>query len=129
MKMENVMIIAGAIAVVAIMFAMFAVHSVYGGKHASLCDAKVGEVFNFEYLQPVNGDAKRVLAKVVEPVVHLDERAIQRMNARSNYRRHDAEFKRTNHLVTCKTADGNIRQFYCERVKNCRKPLLGWVVA
>ena len=67
--MENVMIIAGAIAVVAIMFAMFAVHSVYGGKHASLCDAKVGEVFNFEYLQPLNGDAKRVLAKVVEPVV------------------------------------------------------------
>ena len=127
--MENVMIIAGAASVIAVAFVFFGIYSVYGGSRASLCNAKVGEVFNFEYLQPVNGDSKRVLAKVLEPVVHLDDIAIQRMNARSNYRRHDAAFKRTNHLVTCQTADGNIRQFYCERVKNCRKPLFGWAVA
>lgn len=127
--MENLMIIASAAAAIALAMCVVGVYTVYGGSSASLCDAKVGEVFNFEYLQPVNGDAKRVLAKVVEPVVHLDEIAIQRMNARSNYRRYDPKFERTNHLVTCKTADGNIRQFYCERVKNCRKPLLGWMVA
>ena len=103
---------------------IFAYLACFVGKPASLCEAKIGEVYNFEYLQPLNGEAKRWKAKVLEPVVHLDDIAIQRMNARSNYRRHDAEFKRTNHLVTCQTADGNIRQFYCERAVNCRKPIL-----
>lgn len=126
--MENVIVITTATVILCGLVA-FGYYSVYGGYRASLCDAKVGQVFNFEYLQPVTGDSKRVLAKVIEPVVHLDDHAIATMNARSRYRRYDSAFKRTNHLVTCQTADGNIRQFYCERVKNCRKPLLGWAVA
>ena len=28
---------------------------------ASLCEAKAGEVYNFEYLQPLNGEAKKYL--------------------------------------------------------------------
>lgn len=127
--MENVLIVAGMGVAIACSLMFFGVYAVYGGFKSDLSTAKVGEVFNFEYLQPVTGDAKRVLARVIEPVVHLDDIAIQRMNARSNYRRYDPKFERTNHLVTCKTVDGNIRQFYCERVKNCRKPLLGSIVA
>jgi hypothetical protein len=96
----------------------------YGGRRANLAEAKIGQVFNFEYLQPLNGEPERYLAKVIEPVTALDESWIKIMNRRSNYRRNDPNFKRTNHLVTCKTVDGNIRQFYCERVVNCRRPLL-----
>lgn len=127
--MENVMMMAGIVGVGAIALVMFGVYAVYGGSHAELCNARVGEVYNFEYLQPVSGDSKRVLAKVIERPIHLDDHTIASMNARSNYRRNDPVFQRTNHLVTCKTVDGNIRQFYCERVKNCRKPLFGSMVA
>jgi len=127
--MDNVSIVMFAAFVLAVGFVCFGVYSVYGGFKADLSTAKVGQVFNFEYLQPHNGDSKRVLARVIEPVVRFDGDTINRLNARSAYRRNDPEFKRTNHLVTCQTADGNIRQFYCERVRNCRKPLLGWAVA
>ena len=127
--MENVIMIAGFLAVSALALVMFGVYAIYGGSRAELCNARVGEVYNFEYLQPVSGDSKRVLAKVLERPVHLDDHTIASMNARSNYRRNDPKFERTHHLVTCKTADGKIRQFYCERVKNCRKPLLGSLVA
>ena len=127
--MENVMMMAGILSVGALTLVMFGVYAVYGGSRAELCNAKVGEVYNFEYLQPVNGDPKRVLARVLQSPVRFDDSAISRMNARSSYRRNDPKFERTHHLVTCKTVDGNIRQFYCERVKNCRKPLLGSLVA
>jgi hypothetical protein len=107
----------------------FAYYAVYGGRKADLANAKVGQVFNFEYLQPLNGEPERYLAKVIEPVATLDQTWINLMNRRSNYRRNDPNFKRTNHLVTCKTVDGNIRQFYCERVVNCRRPLLaGFII-
>lgn len=107
----------------------FAYYAVYGGRKADLANAKVGQVFNFEYLQPLNGEPERYLAKVIEPVATLDESWIKLRDRRSNYRRNDPNFKRTNHLVTCKTVDGNIRQFYCERVVNCRRPLLaGFIV-
>jgi len=127
--MENVMMMAGIVGIGAIALVMFGVYAVYGGSRAELCNAKTGEVYNFEYMQPLHGKPKRVLARVIEPVTKLDDRWISITNRRSSYRRNDPEFKRTNHLVTCKTADGNIRQFYCERVKNCRKPLLGSLVA
>ena len=127
--MENVMMIAGILGVGALALIMFGLYAVYGGSRAELCNAKVGEVYNFEYMQPLHGEPKRVLARVIEPVVRLDNRTIQTMNARSSYRRNDPTFERTNHLVTCETVDGNIRQFYCERVKNCRRPLFGSVVA
>jgi hypothetical protein len=121
--MEN--IIAFTIVAVAILCGMiaFGFYSVYGGRKADLSNAKVGQVFNFEYLQPLNGDPERYLAKVIEPPATLDDATIQRMNRRSNYRRNDPQFQRTNHLVTCRTVDGNVRQFYAERVVNCRRPL------
>ena len=103
---------------------IFAYLACFVGKPTSLCDAKVGEVFNFEYLQPLNGERKRWRAKIVEPVVKFDDGSIQSMNRRSSYRKHDPHFERTNHLVTCETQDGEYRQFYCERAINCRKPLL-----
>jgi len=127
--MENVMMMAGIVGIGAIALVLFGVYAVYGGSRAELCNAKTGEVYNFEYMQPLHGDHKRVLARVIESPVRLDDKTIASMNARSNYRRNDPVFQRTNHLVTCKTVDGNIRQFYCERVKNCRKPLFGSVVA
>jgi hypothetical protein len=122
--MENV--IAFTIVSVGIICGLIAlgIYAMYGGRKANLAEAKIGQVFNFEYLQPLNGEPERYLAKVIEPVTALDESWIKIMNRRSNYRRNDPNFKRTNHLVTCKTVDGNIRQFYCERVVNCRRPLL-----
>lgn len=102
---------------------LFAVYAMYYGYRADLANARVGQVFNFEYLQPLNGEPERYLAKVIEPVLTLDDNHIRRMNSRSRYRRYDDNFKRTNHLVTCKTVDGNIRHFYAERVVNCRRPL------
>ena len=127
--MDNVMLMASVIAGIAVALVLFGVYSVYGGRQASLCDAKVGEVYNFEYMQPLHGDPKRVLAKVVEKPHKFSNNAIEKMNRSSTYRRNDPEFKRTHHIVTCETHDGAIRQFYCERVKNCRKPLFGWAVA
>lgn len=108
---------------------IFALAAGFYGRPATLCEAKVGEVYNFDYLQPLNGESKRWMAKVVEPVCNLDDKAISRMNARSNYRRNDPKFQRTHHLVTCETKDGQIRQFYCERAVNCRKPLFGSLIA
>jgi len=105
-----------------------ALNAVYGGKNASLCDARPGQVFNFEYMQPLNGESKRVLARVIDKPYKFTDAELKNMNRRSSYRRNDPEFMRTNHLVTCQTHDGEVRQFYCERVKNCRKPLFGALV-
>ena len=127
--MENVVVLTIVATVVLCGMMAFGLYGIYGGFRSNMCDAKVGQVFNFEYLQPLNGDPERYLAKVIESPVTLDNATIERMNRRSNYRRNDPQFQRTNHLVTCKTADGNVRQFYCERVVNCRRPLLaGWLV-
>ena len=123
------MISVGIVAVAALALVAFSIYSVYGGFQANLCEAKPGQVFNFEYMQPLNGDSKRVLARVLDKPYKFSDMELQRMNRRSTYRRDDKDFKRTNHLVTCETHDGEIRQFYCERVKNCRKPLFGRIVA
>ena len=127
--MENLFIGLGIVAVGALALVLFGVYSVYGGFKADLCNAKPGQVFNFEYMQPLNGDSKRVLARVIEKPHKFSNAALQRMNRVSSYRKHDPEFKRTNHIVTCELHDGEVRQFYCERVKNCRKPLFGGIVA
>lgn len=126
--MEDLILIAGVAVVSAIFLVGIAINAVYGGRNASLCEAKPGQVFNFEYMQPLNGDSKRVLARVLEPVEFRSDAKLERMNKSSTYRRNDPEFMRTNHLVTCQTHDGEVRQFYCERVKNCRKPLFGALV-
>ena len=127
--MDNLFIALGIIVVSATALFMFGIYSVYGGRAASLCEAKPGQVFNFEYMQPLNGDSKRVLARVLDKPYRFTDMELQRMNRVSSYRKNDKDFKRTNHIVTCETHDGEIRQFYCERVKNCRKPLSGSLVA
>jgi hypothetical protein len=115
--------IVGGFAVVAAGIAAFLTYAIYGGPRGSLSTARVGEVYNFVYEQPAKGDPERFLAKVLD--VHtLDSASIRRLNARSAYRRNDPQFVRTNHLVTCKMPNGTVRNFYAERTKNCRKPLL-----
>jgi hypothetical protein len=104
------------------------VYAMYGGRSANLAEAHVGQVFNFEYLQPLNGEPERYLAKVIEPVSKIDDSWIKIMDRRSTYRRNDPNFKRTNHLVTCQTVDGKIRNFYCERAINCRRPILAGLI-
>jgi hypothetical protein len=113
-------LIAVACAIVAVM-----AYARYGGSKGSLANAKVGEVYNFEYEQPYHGDPERVLAKVIEPVHTLDDESIRRLNARSRYRANDPQFKRTKHLVTCEMADGSIRNFYAERTRNVKKAIFG----
>ena len=102
----------------------FALFHIYSGVNATLSTAKVGDVYNFEYLQPAKGDPERFLVKVLG-VSTLSDDQIRRLNAKSNYRRYDSNFKRTSHLVTGKSPDGTVRNFYAERVVNCRRPLLG----
>ena len=127
--MDNLMFSVGIVIIGATALVMFGIYSVYGGSRASLCEAKPGQVYNFEYLQPLNGDSKRVLARVLDKPYRFTDAELRHMDRRSSYRKGDKDFKRTNHLVTCQTHDGEIRQFYCERVKNCRKPLFGSIVA
>lgn len=101
----------------------FALFHIYMGIHASLSNANVGEIYNFQYLQPKSGDHERYMVKILG--VHtLTAEQIQRLNRKSYYRRNDSSFERTSHLVTGQSPDGTIRNFYAERVVNCRKPLL-----
>jgi hypothetical protein len=122
--MNDMLIFGGIFACVLGCMLGFALFHIYSGVHGSLANAKVGEVYNFEYLQPHHGDPVRVLARVVEPAYTLSDECIRRLNSTSNYRNNDPEFKRTRHLVTCETPNGDIRQFYAERAKNVRRPLL-----
>jgi len=104
----------------------FATFHLYSGLSDNLTNAKVGNVYNFEYVQPVTGDPERFMAKIID--VHtFPEDYIARLNSVSNYRRHDSNFKRGRHLVTAQTPDGKIRNFYAERTRNVRRPLLGGV--
>lgn len=121
--MDNVFMVGGAIAAVAVGVISFLFYAIYGGTKASLANAVEGQVFNFVYEQPLNGDPERFLAKVIgKQTLTADQ--ITKLNRRSRYRYNDPVFMRTNHLVTCRTADGKVRNFYAERVSNCRKPLL-----
>lgn len=125
--MDNVFTVGLVVACAAVAVLGFIFNSVYGGPRASLKNAKVGEIYNFSYEQPVKGDPERYLAKVLD-VHSLDNYSIQKLNSRSPYRRHDPQFVRTNHLVTCKMPNGTVRNFYAERTKNCRKPLMAGVL-
>ena len=114
----------GVIAVFAgLMFLLAMV--VYNGVHGNLASARVGEVYNFEYEQPLHGDPKRVFAKVIEPVYTLEDSTIKRLNRKSGYRRNDPIFHRTKHIVVCEMPNGDVRQFYTERAKNVRRTVLG----
>lgn len=125
--MNDFAILALALGVAAICLVAFGAYVCFGGREASLVDAVVGQVYNFEYLQPLHGENERHLAKVIEKTV-LSDRAIEALNRRSGYRKNDKDFKRTRNLVTCETANGEVRNFYAERVVNCRKPLLARLV-
>jgi hypothetical protein len=122
--MSEVMIVTFA-AVVAVLGVLgFALFHVYRGIHDTLTNARVGGVYNFEYEQPLTGEPERYMARVLQ-VSRLSEDSIRRLNATSRYRKHDGNFVRTTHLVTAQTPDGKIRNFYAERTRNVRRPLLG----
>ena len=97
----------------------------YSGVCGSLANARVGEVYNFDYEQPLHGEHKRILAKVVEPVYTLQDSTIKRLNRISYYRKNDPTFQRTKHLVTCQMPNGDVRQFYAERASNVRRSVIG----
>jgi hypothetical protein len=117
---NETIVMVGAVVVAVIAFLALA-YNVVRGVHGSLSNARVGEVYNFEYEQPYHGEPERILARVIEPVYTMDDYQIKRLNARSNYRANDPNFKRTKHLVTCEMVDGSIRNFYAERTKNVRR--------
>ena len=121
--MDNVFVVGGVFAVIGAAVAGFLFYAVYGGSRTSLANAVEGQVFNFTYEQPLHGDPERFLAKVIGKQT-LSAAQISKLNSKSRYRAHDPNFIRTNHLVTCRTFDGKVRNFYAERVTNCRKPLL-----
>jgi hypothetical protein len=121
--MSDLFVAGGVIAAVAVAIVGFVFYSVYGGTKASLATATEGQVYNFVYEQPLHGTHERFLAKVIgKQTLTADQ--IAKLNRKSRYRINDPAFVRTNHLVTCRTADGKVRNFYAERVTNCRKPLL-----
>lgn len=101
--------------------------NIYSGVRDSLTNARIGSVYNFLYEQPLQGEPERYMARVLE-VHRLSSDSIRRLNASSRYRKYDSNFQRTTHLVTAQTPDGKIRNFYAERTRNVRRPLLGGVV-
>ena len=102
----------------------FAGYHMFRGVRDSLTNARIGGVYNFHYEQPLQGEPERYMAKVMS-VHRLSEDSIRRLNRTSRYRRNDDSFQRTTHLVTAQTPDGKIRNFYAERTRNVRRPLLG----
>jgi hypothetical protein len=122
-SMNDAFLFGSILAAVAVPVVGFICYCIYGGSKASLANAVEGQVFNFVYEQPLHGTRERFLAKVIgKQTLTTDQ--IARLNRKSRYRAHDPEFVRTNNLVTCRTADGKVRNFYAERVTKCRKPLL-----
>ena len=105
----------------------FFLYNLRVGFNANLTEAKEGEVYRFEYLQPVTGKAERYMVKILDSYT-LSSDAIARLNKRSGYRKNDPNFMRTAHLVTGQCGDGTIRNFYAERTRNVRRPLLGGVM-
>jgi len=93
----------------------------------NLSEAKIGQVYNFEYQQPVSGDTTRHLARVVS-VKKLTKQDIARLDAQSRYREWDSDFHRTETIVTCEMPNGPFRNFYAERTASCRRNALGKVI-
>lgn len=125
--MNDLIVFGGIFAGVVAVLVGFAWFHVYRGVHDSLSNAKVGQVYNFKYLQPVTDVPERFMAKVVS-IQTFSEDYLSRLNRKSRYRRNDPEFQRSKNLVTAQTFDGKIRNFYAERTTDVRRPLLGGVV-
>ena len=123
--MNDMMMLAIGGCVVAGVVTFIAFH-LYRGLRDSLTNARIGGVYNFEYVQPVTGMPERFMAKVLE-VHRFSDDYIARLNSTSRYRRNDPNFERSRHLVTAQTPDGRIRNFYAERTRNVRRPLLGGI--
>jgi len=124
--MNDVSLMVGGVVIVAAVLAFIGFH-MFRGINDSLSNARIGGVYNFFYEQPLTGVPERYMARVLE-VHRLSEDSIRRLNRQSRYRRNDNNFQRTTHLVTAQTPDGKIRNFYAERTRNVRRPLLGGVV-
>jgi hypothetical protein len=124
--MNETCIFAGVVVAMLAGLVAFGLYHIYRGVNDSLSNAQIGKVYNFEYDQPLTGDPERFLARVLS-VHRLSNDSIARLNAKSRYRRYDGNFVRTTHLVTAQTPDGKIRNFYAERTRNVRRPLLGGV--
>lgn len=88
--------------------------------NVKFANAKPNSVYSFDYVQPLTGERTRKFAKVISKA-KFDDCWLKYLDSTSQYRRNDPTFKRTNNLVTCKMTDGEIRQFYAERVVNCRR--------
>ena len=125
--MNDTILFGSIFAGVAAMLIAFSVFHIYRGVKDSLTTARIGSVYNFEYVQPVTGEPERFMAKVLE-VHRFSDDWIARLNKSSRYRRNDPDFQRSRHLVTAQTPDGKIRNFYAERTRNVRRPLLGGVL-
>lgn len=125
--MNDTILFASIFAGVAGLLIGFSAFHIYRGVKDSLTTARIGSVYNFEYVQPVTGEPERFMAKVLE-VHRFSDDWISRLNATSRYRRNDPDFQRSRHLVTAQTPDGKIRNFYAERTRNVRRPLLGGVM-
>lgn len=125
--MNEFVLVGGTFAVCAVALVSFVFYSVYGGQRTQLANAKEGQIFNFVYSQPLSGTNERFLAKVIgKQTLTVDQ--IATLNRNSRYRSGDPDFVRTANLVTCRTPDGRVRNFYAERVQNCRRPLLAGVL-
>jgi len=109
--------------IVAVCLFCLLMYGVYRGVYSPLSCAYLGEVYNFHYLQPLTGEYERYLAKVINKQDMKND--IARLNRESDYRRYDSEFQRTNTLVTCVLANGEIRNFYAERVRDCYRSIFG----
>ena len=125
--MNDTILFGSIFAGVAVVLIAFSVFHIYRGVKDSLTTAQIGTVYNFEYVQPVTGEPERFMARVLE-VQRFSDQYLSRLNAKSRYRRNDPEFQRSKHLVTAQTPDGKIRNFYAERTRNVRRPLLGGVM-
>lgn len=122
-SMNDVIVFGAIFAAITAAVVCFVFYSVYGGSKASLANAQEGQVYNFVYEQPLHGTHERFLAKVIgKQTLTADQ--IAKLNRKSRYRINDPMFVRTSNLVTCRTTDGKVRNFYAERVTKCRKPLL-----
>lgn len=124
--MTNDMVLIAVVAGVVGLVVGFGGFHIYSGIRDSLTNAKIGGVYNFEYIQPVTGTPERFMAKVLE-VHRFSDDYLARLNSKSRYRKDDPMFQRSKHLVTAQTPDGKIRNFYAERTRNVRRPLLGGV--
>jgi hypothetical protein len=96
----------------------------HGGNYSTLTNSNIGYVYNFEYQQPLTGKYDRYCAKVIA-IRKLSTEERNNLNYYSDYRIFDKNFIRTPTLITCEMKNGNIRSFYGERTKYCRRSIIG----